>query len=288
MTKSLTRLPRDDETPSLRNIWTEVFGGCDDGVFFDHFYDRDMCRVIFHHGIPAAAGYFMPAGNILCGDLTVPCAMIYAVATLPPYRNRGYGAEIVRQLIAAGNEAGYPAMVLCPSSDDLFNYYSKNTVLQEFFYTSEHCLKISEAFNDSADITEITAQDYYDLRENLLTGTPHIEMTLSALEYQSLLCNLYGGGLFKITTSAGLACAVVEKALDGNIWIKELLTKNDCLHDVTASIASLYPAPEYFIRSPAQNHGQIVRRFGMLAVHSELFNTLNANNAPPWYGLAFD
>lgn len=284
----VTRQPLIEETPALRYIWENVFESGDDEIFFRFYYKRDMCLVAVQEGTPVSAGYLLPAGDILCGESSIPCAMIYAVATLPEYRNRGYGAGVVRELISTAYAAGYPSVVLCPSSDSLFEYYSEHTELREWFYVSEQIYSAPPEVSCLPILSGITACEYNRLRETVLAGTPHIVMEQQAIEYQSLLCNHFGGGLYCAETSGGLACAVVEKTQSGTIWIKELLAADDCVQEVVSAIAAVYRAPEYIVRTQAHPRGAVVRRFGMLSAQKVISDVRIVENAFPWYGLAFD
>ena len=284
----MIRPPRTEETPALLNIWKTVFGSSDDVLFFNYYYDRNMCRVAARDDAPAAAVYIIPVGNLRSGSNAVPCAMIYAVATLPEYRNQGYGSEVVRELITAGFDAGYPAVVLCPSGDDLFEYYSAHTGLFEWFYVNERKYSEPPAVSFRAELTASDPEEYRSLRELLLAGVPHIEMDQRAIEYQDFLCRQSDCRLYRAETSGGPACAAVERADNGMICVNELLAAESGVPEVVSAIAAVYKAPEYLVRTPAQPRGYNHRRFGMLAAQNPLPDAITAVTDPPWYGLAFD
>ena len=283
-----TRRPRNEDESALRHIWKAVFGSSDEDIFFGFYFDRSMCITTACGGTPVSSGFLIPAGNMLSGELAVPCAMIYAVATLPEYRRHGYGSETVRALISAGWDAGFPAVVLCPSSDDLFDYYSENTKLRDWFFANELSCGLPRIDAGLAGLSRITSEEYRVLRNSLLAGRPYIESDRRALEYQNLLCEHYGGGLYKVCSSGGVSCAVVENAPDGVVIVKELLTSAACETEVLSAIADAYPAYSYKIMSPVQSHSSAARRFGMLAITEELERKFNKESVSPWYGLAFD
>jgi len=279
----ITRQPRVNETPVLRRIWREAFGDGDEDLFFGFYYKPELCLTAVCDGVPVAAGYLLPAGRLIgCGGDSgrgVSCAMIYGVAALPEYHGRGFGTAVVRDLVSKGRGAGFSAITLCPSEDGLFEYYSSRTEFRDWFFA---CERIFKEFSDAAPVklTEISAPEYGHLREKLLAGVPHIELDLHALEYQSLLCQKFGGGFF--ATSDGYACAVVECQPDGAVWVKELLPGYD--PHVLSAVAAAYPAREYVVRTPGFD--QDARRFGMLATPSGL--VIGEKGTLPWYGLAFD
>ena len=284
----ITRRPGIEETPALRQIWRTVFGGSDDGIFFSYYYEHSICITAGREDSPVSAGYFIPAGNVSCGKLTVPCAMIYAVATMPEHRNRGYGSAVVRALISAARDAGFPAVVLCPSGDDLFGYYSANTELREWFYTSEQRIAAPRQNAGCARLSRISAEEYRTLRNTLLAGKPHIGSDRRAVEYQDLLCREFGGGLYRADSPDGVSCAVVERAPDGVIFVKELLTPSAGENGIISAVSAAYPAPGYIVRSPVRSRTAACKRFGMLAIPEEFNEIFKKERNIPWYGLAFD
>lgn len=277
---ALTRQPDAGDMPALRHIWKTVFAGDDDEVFFDMLYDPGMCVAAWHGGALAAAGYLLPTGRFVCGGNSYPCAMIYAVATLPGYRGLGFGSAITRSLISLGRAAGYPAIVLRPATDSLFEYYSKRTEMKDWFYAVERRFEKPPGATSTpasgyenrwaekegvepsqASIPKrghgtgpgkIGVKEYIRLRESLLGGLPHIEPDQLIVEYQGLLCRKYGGGLYKAETPGGTSCAVVEPDRDGTVWIKELLAPGGGEDDALAAILSAFPAKSYIVRTPAR------------------------------------
>lgn len=294
MKNTLIRCPRNDELPALLHIWESAFGDDDMDAFFA-FYADSCRRAAVVDDTPVAAGYLLHAGNLICDGQATPCAMIYAVAVLPEFRNRGLGAGIVSELISAGREAGYPAIVLCPSEDSLFEFYGSRAGFHDWFSIVERALACPSPLDPQPGLCEISPEEYCSLREDLLCRTPHIETDVRALSYQSLLCRQHGGGLFRIDAPDGVSCAVIERQPGGTVWVKELLTPEVIVTDSALSIAlsalaPVFPASEYIVRTLAvQNDARPgSRRFGMLAAANELISHEYAGNAAPWFGMAFD
>jgi len=282
-----TRNPRLEELPFLRNIWKTVFGSDDEDIFFRNHFDPKLCVVATVRDDPAAVGYLLPAGYISYDGLSIPCAMIYAVATLPECRNQGYGAAIVRDLIMLGRSACYPAIVLCPSGDGLFGYYSARTELRDYFFVNEQRITIAPTNAGVAGLVGVTADEYAALRKPLLAGIPHIDIKPHLLAYQDSLCRLFGGGLFRIDTPGGVSCAVVERQSGGVVWVKELLALSGAEEAAITAIAAAFPATEYLVRTPARGTGGQIKRFGMIAAPLCKSGSM-IEGCAPWYGLAFE
>ena len=311
------RHPLTKDIPALRDIWISVFGADDADLFFSRYFNPEFCVAITVGDKPVAAGYLFCAGDAIQGGATLPCVMIYGVATLPEFRNNGFGTAVVRSLIETGYAAGYPAVALCPSEDSLFEYYSARTMLHSYFYIHEQTLKAPLSANANYGIAPVPAAQYGEIRSDLLAGIPHLNHNDLALVYQELLCSLSGGGLFRIKTPAGDSCAVIERLTSGSVCLKELLVppgswSDDLVAGILSVIAPAFPAREYTLRSPAlfspsegvdqpvsgmciealapglQRPGPVIRRFGMLAAPESFLDPAVYETGFPWLGIAFD
>jgi len=291
------RNPRAGEISDLQSIWVSVFGSIGLDVFFRLLYDPELCVVAEVEGSPAAMGFIIPSGEVVFADENrndtdpVKCAMIYSVATIPKFRGMGLGTSVVNGLIDIAFKHDFTAVVLCPSDDGLFCYYSERTGLRDRFFVKEKTFR-RENIGNATDIpVKLSAYEYYLIREKLLKNITHIKQDLYAIEYQSLLCSELGGGLYRI----GDSCAVVERQSDHLVWIKELLApgvieKNladdTAISDVVASLAVEFHADEYLVRSPAETGEG--RRFGMIMLSESSFFERKSTFFEPWYGVAFD
>ena len=302
MTAANIREARQSDKQELQSIWKTIFGDSDEEVdsFFKHYFSPRLTIVADCADGIKAAGYLLPVGNLACGKFITPCAMIYAVATHPEYRSRGFGAAVVNELISKGYDNGYEAIVLHPSADSLFEYYSSHTEMLDWFYVNEYNFKPPPGHIAGINLTPATVDEYGQLREHLLADVPHIAFDDNALSYQSQLCDYSGGGLYMAEFNGGAACAIIEKQPGKDVLITELLTSNFNETDVLSSVASIFPAAGYFVRRPAamSDYGSGMLRFGMLAISADVAESANSEfripnskllgTSLPYYGLAFD
>lgn len=292
--KIVTRKPYSNEMPQLLEMWQLIFGKTGVQSFFNYIYNVEYAIVAEIDNKPVAMGYIVPAGDLINGSISLPCAMLYGIATHPQYRGTGLGTAVVNELISESYKLGFKAAVLCPSEDSLFEYYKKNTPMRDWFYTKELILDFPLAAQSSNIYyaTRITPAEYLEQREKLLKNIPHIKHNLNMLQYQKKLCDELGGGLYKI----GDSCAIVEVQQDGAAWVKELLTQNDDVGDIVTCITTVYEASEYIIRLPAKKEDIIMndagtnaaRRFGMFTLQDINSFDLIKSETAPWYGIAFD
>jgi len=286
-----TRNPIVDETPALHRIWNTAFGKVGMESFFQHIFNPEMCLIAESRKSPVAMGHLIPNGKVAIGSKSIKCAMIYSVATLPGYRSKGFGTMIVNDLINLSRELGYPAVVLCPSNDELFTYYSQRSELLDCFYVNEQVITEAPVSTNPTQLIKVSAKEYNTLREKLLKELFFIKHDLNILKYQEELCSELGGGLYRI----GDSCAVIERQENGTVLVKEMLTPDLKVIDVAAdagtvdiiaSIATEFPSKEYTIRLPSQSG--MWRRFGMLALSYSIPDSVTETGFAPWYGMAFD
>jgi len=285
------RNPQETDVPFLLNLWENVFGTAGMKAFFQKFYSHDLCIIAEYNNTPAAMGYLVPFGEIMIGSDPILCQMIYSVATLPEFRGKGLGSAVTNELVRHANGKNFPAVVLCPSDDDLFNFYSSNTKFREWFYVDESIYINPNNSIGNFTLTEVHPIDYKVIREELLKGKTYIKNDLISFEYQYQLCNELGGGLFII----GNACAIIERQTDDIIWVKELLipesddirtNNSDLCNEIVSAIAFEFPGSEYIIRKPA--YTSTGRRFGMLELNGLSTPVVDRITYLPWYGMAFD
>jgi len=292
----ITRNPLADETAVLYDIWNCVFGSIGMDSFFRHLYSENFCIVALYDGIPVSAGYLVPFGDLKVESYSIPCSMIYSVATLPEYRGFGLGTAVVNELVSRSDKLGYPAVVLCPSEDNLFEYYCTRTKFRKWFFTDELSFKKDSFYAQPATPIEISPAEYCSKRDVLLNGSAYIKHNSNIYEYQSMLNNESGGGFFIIDD----CCAIVERESDKIVYLKELLVPDttgnyasvkEIARKAVSSISQLFSADEYIVRLPSTfDKG---RRFGMLAINESDFpcvfeNKTGLNGDAPWYGVAFD
>jgi ribosomal protein S18 acetylase RimI-like enzyme len=201
-----------------------------DGGNPDGFSSEGVC----HEGAPPEQTH--------SNGIRVQCAMLYAIATLPECRGRGYGEAVTRAAYEQAIKIGFPAVVLKPADEGLFDFYEKRTEFRAFFDVSEveflaNKMAASENTSsentssgdnpDAADattncsqyaLTPVTPAEYRRIRQGLLEGCAYIDMDERSLAYQQYLSEKAGGGLYTLLGSnepngcagAVVGCAVIE------------------------------------------------------------------------------
>ena len=98
---------------ALKALWREVFGDTDEYIdaFFQNVYQPGMASVIEEDGTVVAAAYAVPFGAV---------RYIFAVATRPKYRGRGYGRAVVYHCAGWLQEKNLIPLVACETHRESF------------------------------------------------------------------------------------------------------------------------------------------------------------------------
>ena len=261
------RLSRPGDEAGIIRVWSAVFGDDEEYIrgFLDRLYAPGRAAVAEEGGSIVSMALFPRIGELVspCGT-GESCSYIYAVATLPDYRGRGYAAAVSRLASFKAREEGQ--VVICPAEAGLFGYYEKVCGFETCFYTDEKEYPRPAKTGEAAE--KIGKAEYFALREKHLCGITHIRYSDMAAEYREKLCK--DGGFFK--TEGGIFAAEMygETAL-----IKEALG-----HVPPETIAGTLTAGRYVVRTPGKG-----RPFAMFLPEQ------GGGKVPGrtgWFGFAFD
>ena len=126
----MQRFIRGEDFPQVLDIWQACFG--DEEYYVRFFWENcfPMCRGLAREedGKLAAMLFLLP--GTLDGQLGVE--YVYAVATLPDYRSKGYAAQLTRWAADIARSEGKAALCLCPGSESLYDYYGKQGFVTAF------------------------------------------------------------------------------------------------------------------------------------------------------------
>ena len=125
--KESIRLASKGDIPALKNMWKTCFGDEEEAVhaFFAGAYrDNQTTLVYFTQEKPAAMLSMIPAVfNSPLGQCKG--TYVYAVATLPAYRGKGYMRKLEQECCRLTHEAGKSFCLLVPAEAPLFEMYGK-------------------------------------------------------------------------------------------------------------------------------------------------------------------
>lgn len=273
------------DVPSIRELWSLAFG--DSGAYMDAFLTHchslhpERTLVLEEDGVVCSMTTWMDTAFVTPDRTEHPAAYIYAVATHPNARSRGFAAKVLAWAEEHLRALGYAAMTTVPSEPSLHNYYG-SLGFRECFCHDEVRLAPS-ASTCHLPLEAIPPQTYTDLREAILGNIPHIHLPVEAAAYQAGCSAISGGGLYSVQTPSGAALLCTEGMEDGTLLVKELLGRPEAQEFVKKSLSAMLPNFSGICRFP----GTTVP-FGML---KWLDSKLEANwnwSATAYLGLAFD
>lgn len=202
------------EREQTHRLWQQVFG--DEPQAQEVFYD--LCA-------PQGPLVLVEAGQVACMlaltpvELTLPgCTAsrgtyLYALATRPDCRGKGYAARLIACAAAWTQEQGMDFVCTVPAQPSLFTFFSKNSFTPAFYH-----LRVPLPAPQAGPVEPLTPQAYGALREELLGNIPHIVYSPGQIAFEGQL----HGALYRLDLAHGPACAVVEDWGDHAV-VKELL-----------------------------------------------------------------
>ena len=227
---SAYRLAKKEDLPKLTDLWQSCFG--DEprqiGLFWDSLFERIL---VFMEESAGAMLCALPLHLVDEAGESLPAAYLYAVCTHPDCRGQGLCAGLMAFAEEALRREGFALCCLVPSSASLFSFYEK-LGYENAFYHRQYTLS---AQKQKAKIRAITAEDYRNLRQMQLYGN-FIDYDPWLLNWQQLLCQGSGAGLYRIETDDAVCCAAAE-IYGQTLHIKELLP--DCPEAAAALAAHL-------------------------------------------------
>lgn len=207
----------------IQEIWQSCFG--DDEEYIDFYIRNRMTEetmlLYYLEGKAVSMASFLPAA---CrrGEEDIPCRYVYAVATLPEYRGKGYGAK----LLEFAREHYREPLILSPAEEGLISYYEK--------------LGFRRAFEKNAVETEdIQAlefsggeeEDSYDLSEQI-TPAEYVKIRQEHFMQEGLVCWDEAAVAYAMAENAYCGGKTLLVSREGNLTEKFILMyrlEEDCL-----------------------------------------------------------
>ena len=129
----MIRFIGESDCPRVFEIWRACFE--DDEDYFRFFWENGLplCRgLVWEDDGQAVSMLFLLPGALGYRKRLLPAAYVYAVATLPAYRGRGYAGELTRHAANLAKGEGISALCLRPADEGLYGYYARLGFVKAF------------------------------------------------------------------------------------------------------------------------------------------------------------
>lgn len=210
----ITRAENRDQ-PALHRLWETVFGDPPEIVeaFFDCFPPESAGWTVRRGDTICSAAYLLPGNWLLTETAYRPMGYVYAVATAPGERKKGYAGALMGAMAREADERGL-LLYTRPAEPSLFPWY-RETLGAEHVASMEE-LEILRAdnsiFSPPSAVTPLSPAQYSARREALLADRPHVLLSENLLRLQQTFSAAAGGGLFAVEQGC-CACEIRDGAL---------------------------------------------------------------------------
>ncbi|MBQ7573723.1 MAG: GNAT family N-acetyltransferase [Clostridia bacterium] len=209
---------------AIFDIWHKSFG--DDKEYFDFYWNNrfdDNMYVIWADNKPVSMASVLSVG-IMCDDEEISAKYIYAVATHPDYRERGYAKKIIDYIY---NKFGEP-LILQTAEESLENYYANMGFVSTFSKADEKFVKTNSDSNGILFL-DIEPKEYTKLRNKHFNKNGFVVWDIDAIEYAMKENELCNGKTVKIMYSDNSSDIIMYRIEDSILKVVETTAKGEKL-----------------------------------------------------------
>lgn len=237
--EQITRAGNNDQ-PELHQLWETVFNDSPDIVesFFEHFPPEISGWVLRRDNRICSAAYMLPGNWYLNSSELRPAAYVYAVATKPSERGKGYAGRLMQAIASFAEERGL-LLYTRPAESSLFRWYAETMGTKNTgYYQETKYVDVPVIHTDS--LRRLTPDEYGQAREKLLAETPHIILSENFLRLQES----YSDGYYALEESC---CCVIKN--QNHLLIPEILSPDSESGLFVQSILSHFQMQNAVLRS---------------------------------------
>lgn len=285
------RTARAEDAAAVSALWGEVFG--DDEAFLRGFFAR--CA-------PFEGEWVLEEDGAVQTILTAPrltvrlpdgaglsAGYMYALATWPHLRGRGFGRDMMNFGAERLAAEGADCAVLVPAEPSLFRFFDSLDYTPAFSHLRRELAAAELPDPETGDaLAPAGAAEYNELRRRWLEGRLYLDCTDDLIAFQRELAEGTCGGLWRLELPGGAGCAVTER--DGDtLYVKELLCAEADSPRAAALLAAKTPAKRVVLRLPPWWEGPGERvTWGAVRHLSSRSRKVWPQGEDGWLGIALD
>ena len=254
------------DVPQLQALWRQVFDteGVYTQLFFQHWYDHCVCIGAFQDGELLSALYLLPC-QFRVREKTYSMRYVFAVATFPQHRGKGYSSAVVRSAHAYLRETGVDCAALVPAEPSLFQFYDA-LGYETAFYVHTNTFPVRKGPYPAAQ--KVSLPDCYALREQCLQqGDGYLSWDRYALQFCQTDNDFEELGQVLSFPTIGRGYAACQLLPDA-VHIKELVCEASVKQDYIQAVGNYFGKDRVMVRDFPTDQSQ---PFGMLVPLSERF-----------------
>lgn len=246
------RRAKNGEEMAISALWARVFG--DDGGFLNEFYrccaSFDRVMVLVEDG-KLRTILTAPLTTVRCPNgRELKAGYMYALATEPDIRGRGFGRDMMRYGETYLKSQGADCAILVPAEPSLFRFFDSLNYVPAFSHIRRELAGVCCSTVQQGDaIAPAGAEEYNTIRRRWLEGRLFMNCTDQMIAFQRWLSQSCGGDIYKLKLPGGEGCAVVEVYEDGPV-VKELLCAPEDVDRAAALLCARHPAGKCVLRLP--------------------------------------
>lgn len=224
--------------PQLKELWALCFGDEQQYIdlFFDNRFREDECLIGVTEGEVVTMLFTLPIDIRFKGKYRYPACYIYAVATHPRHRGKGYSTRLMEYAHGYLYTQGKRLSVLVPATESLFGYYAKQGFHTQFYCTMQD-YRLDRSKLTDARLESSTLPALKELRDRLLGSLElYGSWDQEALAYNQKELELLGGKVVAVAKEGKEGYAVCYPTKEG-YTVKELVYEGDpqeLVHDLMA------------------------------------------------------
>lgn len=200
------------EEKEIRELWKTCFGDEEDYIdlYLSKRFQENNMMVIFEDGKPVSMASFLPVEWYYEGEYH-SARYVYAVATHPKKRKKGYASELLKHAA----EKYHEPLILQPATEQLAAYYQKAGFQEAFAKYEWECEiapkgqavegtgSVEEAVESVREIggwrlENITAEEYQTLRDAFFQKEGYVKWDVEGIRYAISENQFCEGEAFKL------------------------------------------------------------------------------------------
>jgi predicted acetyltransferase len=259
---------KNDMVSELKNLWKLCFHDEDSYInfYYENRFKADETLVYLVENQVVAMLTLMP-GFVVHKEEKLPIRYVYAVATHPDHRRKGYAAALI-DYANQTREKDYIGTFLVPASETLYQYYEAHgyqtvnhkKVLYKNMEDFCNDLKHFDGKHEVKCVAPLVSEDFYELRAKAYTEAGFVSWEQEDLDYLLKEFLYLGGQALKV---------MLEKEDGALLYYED--KDNLVIKETTLSDEGLYTAVKYLNAKNKYKHLTVI-----LPKHS----TIEAEEAP--------